>query len=548
MPNPISLPPVHSANSNLSLLSLDPTAQVQVTRPQRHREPSLAKPLGSLNSSGRSSPSEGSTAPQSARLPVLTSPAPSRTENDSLGTLEIPSQAYYGIHTQRAVDNFPITGKTASGEMIYALAHVKKAAALANAELGVIADVQANAIARACDLLLAGHYHEQFPVDVLQGGAGTSSNMNANEVITNLALQIMGKKPGEYVFLHPNDVTNASQSTNDVYPTAVKLATYVECAQLRDAVDHLREAFVAKAQEFADVAMIGRTQLQDAVPTTFKRKFDAYAVTLAGAEQRLAAVQEPMTVINMGGTAIGTGINAPQGYREAVTTALAQSSGVPVVSAQDLVEATQNTIGFVQVSGAVNELAAVLTKMADDLRKMASGPQAGLGDIQLPAQQAGSSIMPGKVNPVIPEMMNQVAMEAMGNHLIITNASSKGELELNAFEPLMQNKLHESLTHMTNACEVLADRCISGITVDREKLDLRVASSATVATALNRVIGYQNAAAIAKEAVKTGGLVADLAGKMFPALKDKVVAVLGNLSGIMGPYQVSQPTHGPEML
>jgi aspartate ammonia-lyase len=548
MPNIPSLHPVHSVTSNVSLVSLEHTEQVQVTSRQKRREPSLARLSVSLNSSGRSSPSEGGAAPQSARLPLLTASTPFRTERDSLGTMDIPNQAYYGIHTQRAIHNFPVTGETISSEMIFALAHVKKAAASANAELGVISKEQAEAIGGACDLILAGHYHEHFPVDPLQGGAGTSSHMNANEVITNLALQIMGKKPGEYAFLSPNDITNASQSTNDVYPTAVKLSTFVECAQLRGVVDHLREAFAAKAQEFADVSMIGRTQLQDAVPTSFKRKFDAYAEMLAGAEQRLAEAQKSMTVINMGGTAIGTGINAPQGYREAITAMLAQSSGVPVVTAKDLVEATQNTIGFVHVSGAVSELATVITKVADDLRKMASGPQAGLGDIQLPAQQAGSSIMPGKVNPVTLEMVNQVAMEAIGNHGIVTMASSKGELELNAFEPLMQNKLHQSLTHMTNACELLADHCVAGITVDRKKLALRVASSATVATALNRVVGYQAAAAIAKAAVTTGELVADTAARLFPDLKDKVAAVLNNLSGIIGPYQVSQPTHGPEMV
>jgi aspartate ammonia-lyase len=543
MPNSPSLHPVHVNTSNSSLLSLDPPVV------QRRREPTLARPSGALNSSGRSSPPQAGVAPQAARLPALAATGSAfRTETDSLGSMDIARDAYYGIHTQRAMSNFPVTGKTASSEMIYALAHVKKAAALANVGLGLITKEQADAIVGACELILAGHYHEQFTVDVLQGGAGTSSNMNANEVITNVALQIMGKKPGEHAFLHPNDVTNASQSTNDVYPTAVKLATHVEIGQLLGTTLHLRETLRAKASEFADVMTIGRTQLQDAVPMRLGDQFEAWAVMLEGVEDRLRAAQASMTVINMGGTAIGTGINAPQGYRELVTARLAESSGVPVVSASNLIEATQNVIGFVHVSGAVKEAAVVLTKLANDLRLMASGPQAGFGDIKLPERQAGSSIMPGKVNPVVPEMMNQVAFEAVAADAAITLAAMGGQLQLNAFEPLIGDKLHETLTHMASACEALADHCVAGITVDREKLALRVAGSATVGTALNRVIGYQNAAAIAKEAVKTGGLVLEIAARMFPALKEKVVEVLKDLSGIMGPYQVSQPTQGPEMV
>jgi aspartate ammonia-lyase len=415
---------------------------------------------------------------------------------------------------------------------------VKAAAAHANAELGVISQKQQWAISTACGQLLEGQHHDQLRVDVLQGGAGTSTNMNINELIANLGLEAMGKQRGEYQFLHPNDHVNASQSTNDAYPTAVKLSTYIEIEQLRGTVNHLRSTFEAKAEEFTDVMGIGRTQLQDAVPMTLGQQFQAYAEMVAGAEDRLSTAQQSMLVINMGGTAIGTGINAPQGYREAVTAKLAELSGVPVVSASNLVEATQNTVGFVHVSGAVKELAVVLIKAANDLRLMASGPQAGLGDIQLPERQAGSSIMPGKVNPVIPEAVNQVAFEAIGNDAAVTYASQAGQLQLNAFEPLIQNKLHESLTHMANACEMLADKCVAGITVDHDKLALRVATSATTATALNPIIGYEKAALVAKQTVRTGGSVVDIVAQLGFMSKDEATKALADLPSLTVPYQL----------
>ncbi len=421
--------------------------------------------------------------------------------------------------------------------MIYATALVKEAAAHANAELGVISQDQLGAISTACGQLLEGKHHDQFPVDVMQGGAGTSTNMNANEVIANLGLEAMGKQRGEYEFLHPNDHVNASQSTNDAYPTAVKLSTYVGVGQLLGTMSHLRSTFETKAAELADVMTIGRTQLQDAVPMTVGQQFSAYAEMIRGAEDRLRTAQQSMAVINMGGTAIGTGINAPQGYREAVTKKLAELSNVPVRSASNLVEATQNTVGFVHVSGAVKELAVVLIKVANDLRLMAAGPQAGLGDIKLPERQAGSSIMPGKVNPVIPEAVNQVAFEAIGNDATIAYASQGGQLQLNAFEPLIQHKLHESLMHMANACETLADKCVAGITVDRDKLALRVATSATTATALNPIIGYEKAALVAKETVKTGGSVVDIVAKFGFMSKDEASAALADLPKLTMPYE-----------
>jgi aspartate ammonia-lyase len=429
-----------------------------------------------------------------------------RTERDFLGEKQIPAQAYWGVHTARALANFPISGTPLSEmpDLVRALGLVKKAAARVNRCMEVLDGTRAAAIEAACDLLIAGRYHEQFVVDVIQGGAGTSTNMNANEVIANLALASMGRPKGDYAHLHPNDHVNASQSTNDVYPTAVRLALWTGIDRLLDAMTGLRAAFEAKACEFHDVLKIGRTQLQDAVPMTLGQEISAYAVMLGEDEQRLREARALIEEVNLGATAIGTGINAPAGYAELACATLAEISVIPVRKAANLVEATQDTGAFVQLSGVLKRVAVKLSKTCNDLRLLSSGPQAGFGDILLPPRQAGSSIMPGKVNPVIPEVVNQVAFEVIGNDLTVTMACEAGQLQLNAFEPIIGWSLHKSIRHLTAACRTLTDNCVRGIEPNRLVLARRVNESVTLATALNPVIGYDQAALIAKTAIATG--------------------------------------------
>ncbi|MEQ6436555.1 aspartate ammonia-lyase [Comamonas sp. w2-DMI] len=439
-----------------------------------------------------------------------------RQEHDFIGIKTIPPDAYWGVHSARAVENFPITGHSVAHmpELIRALAFVKKAAAQANLQLGAIDSTQAGAISRACDDLIAGRLHEQFVVDVIQGGAGTSTNMNANEVIANRALEHLGLPKGRYDVIHPNDHVNASQSTNDAYPTAVKLATYAGIQKLLAALAALRGAFDAKAREFASILKIGRTQLQDAVPMTLGQEFAAFAAMIADDEKRLRESAYLMTEVNMGGTAIGTGINAPVGYADAVVQALAQISGVPVVKAGDLIAATGDTGAFADISGILKRIAVKLSKISNDLRLLSSGPQAGVADIRLPARQAGSSIMPGKVNPVIPEVMNQVCFEVIGNDAAITMAVEAGQLQLNAFEPLMAWALHKSLNHLCNACTTLQHNCVEGIAANTDLLDARIAESVTLVTALNPLIGYEKAARIAKTAIASGKRIAVVAEEL----------------------------------
>ena len=429
-----------------------------------------------------------------------------RQESDFLGPKDIPDNAYWGVHSARAVENFPITGRTVAEmpALVRAFAYVKKAAAAANLAMGAINQQQADAIASACDVLIAGQHHDQFVVDVIQGGAGTSTNMNANEVIANIALESLGLEKGRYDVIHPNDHVNASQSTNDAYPTSVKLATYFGIQDLLAALAALRGAFQVKALEFKDVLKIGRTQLQDAVPMTLGQEFNAFVSMIADDEKRLRESASLMCEINMGGTAIGTGINAPVGYTDAVVAQLAELSGVPVVKAADLIAATGDTGAFADISGILKRIAVKLSKISNDLRLLSSGPQAGVGDIKLPARQAGSSIMPGKVNPVIPEVMNQVCFEVVGNDVAITMAVEAGQLQLNAFEPLMAWALHQSLTHLSNACKTLQVNCVEGIEANTRLLDARIAESVTLVTALNPMIGYEKAALIAKTAIASG--------------------------------------------
>lgn len=445
-----------------------------------------------------------------------------RQEHDFLGPKDIPDNAYWGVHSARAVENFPITGHTVAQmpALVRALAHVKQAAAAANLRLGVISQTQADAIAQACQRLIAGQHHEQFVVDVIQGGAGTSTNMNANEVIANLALEILGLPKGRYDVIHPNDHVNASQSTNDAYPTAVKLATYFGIQDLLAALAALRGAFQAKAGEFAHILKIGRTQLQDAVPMTLGQEFTAFAQMIADDEQRLRESATLMCEINLGGTAIGTGINAPVGYVDVVVPTLAALSGVPVVKARDLIAATGDTGAFADISGILKRIAVKLSKISNDLRLLSSGPQAGVGDIRLPARQAGSSIMPGKVNPVIPEVVNQVCFEVIGHDAAITMAVEGGQLQLNAFEPLMAWALHQSLSHLGRASHTLQRNCVEGIEANTALLDARIHESVTLVTALNPLIGYEKAAQIAKTAMASGkpiALVAEELGIMDQA-------------------------------
>ena len=451
-----------------------------------------------------------------------------RTEVDFLGSMEVPADAYWGVQTARAIENFPITGQKISNmpNLIRALAHIKKAAASVNGELGAISSAHARAIVQACDEIMAGQLHDQFVVDVIQGGAGTSTNMNANEVIANRGLELMGFARGRYDMLHPNDHVNASQSTNDVYPTALRLAAWTGIGRLLLALAGLREAFDQKAKAFENILKIGRTQLQDAVPMTLGQEMLAYAVMLGEDEQRLSEARALMLEVNLGATAIGTGINAPAGYAKNVVDRLAQYSGVPVVASPNLVEATQDTGAFVQLSGVLKRIACKLSKIANDLRLLSSGPQAGLGDIFLPARQAGSSIMPGKVNPVIPEVVNQVAYEVIGNDLMITMASESGQLQLNAFEPVMGWALTNSIEHLTNACNTFQHHCVRGIEANTVLLARRVAESVTLVTALNPIIGYEKAARIAKTVLQEGGTIAEVADRLGILKKEDVEALL----------------------
>ncbi len=461
---------------------------------------------------------------------------PTRIERDFLGDKAIPAAAYWGVHTARALENFPITSTPIGvlDDLVRALAFVKKAAARANLELGVIERTQADAIEKACDDLIRGELHDQFVVDVIQGGAGTSTNMNANEVIANRALEHLGEPKGRYEVLHPNDHVNASQSTNDVYPTALRVAAWHSIGRLLGAMAELRGAFERKAEEFAGVLKIGRTQLQDAVPMTLGQEFSTYAVMIGEDEHRLSEALSLIAEVNLGATAIGTGINAPAGYAELVVPLLGAISGVPVVRAPNLVEATQDTGAFVQLSGVLKRVACKLSKTCNDLRLLSSGPQAGFGDIRLPPRQAGSSIMPGKVNPVIPEVMNQVAFEVIGNDMTITMASEAGQLQLNAFEPIMGWSLFKSVRHLTRACRTLQVHCVEGIQPNHVLLQQRVAESVTLVTALNPIIGYEKAALIAKTALATGGEIAQVAQSLG-------IMSAAEMQALLVPERLTQP-------
>jgi len=435
-----------------------------------------------------------------------------RREHDSLGEREVPDHCYYGVQAVRGMENFPLSGIRLYHfhHFVRAFALVKKAAAQANAELGVLDRSIADAIVKACEEIAAGSLHDQFVIDMIQGGAGTSTNMNANEVIANRALEILGHRKGQYEHCHPNDHVNCSQSTNDVYPTAVKLAVISATHETVSALGVLRKAFQTKASEFADVLKMGRTENQDAVPMTLGQEFTAYATMLNDGMRRLHRAAEDLLVVNMGATAIGTGLNSPRGYAELCTRKLAVVSGHPVTLAKDLVEATQDAADFAVMSSALKVTAIQLSKICNDLRWASSGPRCGLEEINLPPLQPGSSIMPGKVNPVLPEVVNQICYQIIGSDTTVSLAAEASEFELNMAEPIIAYNLLGSLMLLKNAAIVLTTRCISGITANREKCANYVKNSIGIVTALNPVLGYERSAAIAKEALKSGRGVCEL--------------------------------------
>ena len=435
-----------------------------------------------------------------------------RREHDLLGEMEIPDEYYFGIQTMRAVDNFHISRVRLNffPELIRALAEVKEAAARANRELGLLDPQIADAIVRACEELREGKLREQFVVDMVQGGAGTSTNMNANEVIANRALELLGHAKGQYQYCHPNNHVNLSQSTNDAYPTSVRIALVRSIEKLVASLRQLIAAFHAKGQEFAGIIKMGRTQLQDAVPMTLGQEFEAYAANLTEEIDRLESNMRLFFEINMGATAIGTGINAVPEYAGLCTKYLGEITGLPLLEASNLVEATSDTGAFIMNSSALKRLAVKLSKICNDLRLLSSGPRCGLNEINLPPRQPGSSIMPGKVNPVIPEVVNQVAFRVIGNDLTVTMAAEAGQLELNVMEPIIVYGLFESIEMLAHAIDTLREKCVVGITANEEICRRMVYHSIGLVTALNPYLGYETSSMLAKEALKTGKGIYDL--------------------------------------
>ena len=439
-----------------------------------------------------------------------------RTEKDSIGEKKVPEDVYYGVQSLRAAENFHITGLNMHPEIINSLAYIKKAAAnikafaITNCEIGILDKDRATAIVQACDEIIEGKFHKDFIVDPIQGGAGTSLNMNANEVIANRAIEILGGKKGDYSVVNPNDHVNCGQSTNDVIPTAGKMTSLRLLKVLKEELLRLHKTFAQKAEEFDHVIKIGRTQMQDAVPIRLGQEFHAYSVAVLRDINRMDKAMDEMRFLNMGGTAIGTGINADKAYLNRIVPNLVEVSGMDFVQAFDLIDATQNLDPFVAVSGAIKACAVTLSKIANDLRLMSSGPRAGFGEINLPPKQNGSSIMPGKVNPVIPEVVNQVAFNVIGNDITITMAAEAGQLELNAFEPIIFYCMFQSIDTLAYAVRTFVDNCVSGITANEERCEELAENSIGLITAISPHVGYQKAADIAKKALKTGKSVRSL--------------------------------------
>ncbi|OQY81797.1 MAG: aspartate ammonia-lyase [Anaerolineae bacterium UTCFX3] len=461
-----------------------------------------------------------------------------RLEHDLLGDRDVPADRYFGIQTLRAVENFSISGITIARYpgLIKSLAYIKKAAALTNHELGLLDQEITDAICRACDDLLSGALLDEFVVDVIQGGAGTSTNMNANEVIANRALELLGYEKGRYDVLHPLNHVNMSQSTNDVYPTALRLTLSRDLDNLVTDMAYLRDAFARKSKEFADVIKMGRTQLQDAVPMTLGQEFGAWAIMVTEDIERVTEAQSLIREINMGATAIGTGLNSHPNYAALVTEKLRDLTGIPVVGSQDLVEATQDTGAYIQLSSVLKRVATKISKICNDLRLLSSGPRAGLHEINLPAMAPGSTIMPGKVNPIIPEVVNQVAFEVIGNDITVTLAAEAGQLELNVMEPVIAFNLFTSLNMLGRACRTLADRCVNGITANREVCRAMVKNSIGLVTALNPYIGYEKATLVANEALKSGRSV-------YEIVLEKGYLSQAELDDILAPENMTRPRY-----
>ncbi|MEI3198951.1 MAG: aspartate ammonia-lyase [Lachnospiraceae bacterium] len=465
-----------------------------------------------------------------------------RNEQDSIGSREVPEDVYYGVQSLRAAENFHITGLYMHPEIINSLACIKKAAAITNCEAGLLDKKIANAIVKACDEIIAGKLHENFIVDPIQGGAGTSLNMNANEVIANRAIEILGGEKGDYSIVNPNDHVNCSQSTNDVIPTAGKMTSLRLLTRTKKELRRLYEALCQKAEEFDHVLKMGRTQMQDAVPIRLGQEFKAYSVAIMRDINRMDKAMDEMRTLNMGGTAVGTGLNADPVYLRRIVPNLAEISGMELVQAFDLIDATQNLDPFVAVSGAVKACAVTLSKIANDLRLMSSGPRAGFHEINLPEKQNGSSIMPGKVNPVIPEVVNQVAFNIIGNDVTITMAAEAGQLELNAFEPIVFYCMFQSIDTLGYAVHTFVDNCVSGITANENRCRYLVENSVGIITAICPHVGYQKAAEIAKKAIQSGESVRDLILKEGILKKEE-------LDEILNPAAMTEPgISGKELL
>lgn len=464
-----------------------------------------------------------------------------RREHDLLGDMDVPVEYYFGIQTMRALENFNISRVHLCffPEFINALADVKEGAAMANRDLGLLEPVRAQAIIDACREIKSGRLHDQFVVDMVQGGAGTSTNMNANEVIANRALELLGHEKGQYKFCHPNNDVNLSQSTNDAYPTSIRIAMLRSLPKLVGQLKLLIDVFAAKGREFAGVIKMGRTQLQDAVPMTLGQEFEAYAATLREEVERIEQNARLFLEINMGATAIGTGINADPDYAATCTRRLREITGLPLVEAVNMIEATNDTGAFIMNSSALKRLAVKLSKICNDLRLMSSGPRCGLGEINLPPMQPGSSIMPGKVNPVIPEVMNQIAFRVVGNDITVTMASEAGQLELNVMEPIIVHCLFESIEMLGNGMNTLREKCIAGITANEEHCRNMVYNSIGLVTALNPYLGYEKSTELAQKALRTGKGVYDLVLEMGLISRDE-------LDDILKPENMVRPRKMPK--
>ena len=451
-----------------------------------------------------------------------------RIESDSLGEVKVPAAAYYGVQTQRAIENFDISRIKVSDyrELVKALGIVKLAAARANYALGLLPKDIFQAMEAACQRIIDGEFDKEFPVDLIQGGAGTSTNMNANEVIANIALESMGKERGDYKTISPNDHANLSQSTNDAYPTSLKVAFIYSNIELIKHLEGLIASFRTKGKEFASILKMGRTEMQDAVPMTVGQEFEAFAATLSEEVDRLNQNAKLFQEINMGATAIGTGINSTPGYAELVTSKLSEIMGMTFIKASNLIEATPDTGSYVIYSSALKRLAVKLSKISNDLRLLSSGPRCGFNEINLPSLQPGSSIMPGKVNPVVPEMVSEVCYKVIGNDLTVTFAAEAGQLQLNAMEPVIAEAILESITYLCRAMDTLSQKCVDGITANVDVCRNMVMNSIGLVTALNPYIGYKNSAMIAKEALATGKGVYDLVLEHNILAKDKLDEIL----------------------